>query len=117
MAAWTEIAGVPPTPLVRPPYGDIDAPAARALADAGFPVIVLWDLDPEDWTLPGSAEISRRVLRHARPGSIVLLHAVEQTADALPPILDGLGERGLEAATVDRLLEAGGSRGLPRRPG
>jgi peptidoglycan/xylan/chitin deacetylase (PgdA/CDA1 family) len=33
-----------------------------------------WDVDPQDWAKPTAAQISSRVVKHARPGSIVLLH-------------------------------------------
>lgn len=53
-------------------------------------------VDPFDTTRPGAAEIVRRVVLGARPGSTVLLHAgVGQTLDALPRIVDALRSRGL----------------------
>jgi hypothetical protein len=67
--------------------------------------VVLWDLDTEDYTRPGSSVIAARALR-ARPGSIVLMHAISQTAGAVSRILHGLRNRNLSPVTIPRLFEA-----------
>jgi peptidoglycan-N-acetylglucosamine deacetylase len=57
--------------------------------------------------MPGSDAISGSVLEQVRPGSIVLMHDGggdrTQTADALPPVIEGLLERGYRFAHIDEL--------------
>jgi len=36
--------------------------------------IVLWSVDPRDWSRPGASVITRRVLANVRSGSVILLH-------------------------------------------
>ncbi|MFI5387292.1 MAG: hypothetical protein ACHQ50_14370, partial [Fimbriimonadales bacterium] len=48
--------------------------------------------------------IAESVLKQVKPGSIILLHDTEDTADALPAILDGLKEKGLAVRKVTDLL-------------
>jgi peptidoglycan/xylan/chitin deacetylase (PgdA/CDA1 family) len=91
-------AGVRPH-LFRPPAGSY-SPAlvrgARALGER----LVLWSVDPADWT-PGitARQIVSRVLAAVRPGSIVILHdgGGDRTATirALPGIVKGIRKRGL----------------------
>ena len=58
------------------------------------------------------ARISGRVLQKVRPGDIVLMHDGHDLerrhrpagAHALPAILEGLREKGLESVTVSELL-------------
>jgi peptidoglycan-N-acetylglucosamine deacetylase len=107
-APWRTAAGGTPMPYLRPPYGIYDRKTLRVAAAQGFDRIVLWDVDPEDWRSPGTRVIVRRVLRAARPGSIVLLHVKPQTAAALPAIIRGLRARRLEPVTVPQLLSAAG---------
>lgn len=71
---------------------------------------VMFDVEPEsDPEVAASAEkLAARVLEHARPGSIILLHpwarANAPTRAALPAILAGLRARGLRMVTVPELL-------------
>jgi peptidoglycan/xylan/chitin deacetylase (PgdA/CDA1 family) len=96
--------------LWRPPYGAVDS-AIVAQADAFGLTTIYWDVDPADWSRPGTMVIVNRVLSQVRPGSIILLHdgpaAREQTAAALPYILAGLRSRGLVPVTLPTLLLAG----------
>jgi peptidoglycan-N-acetylglucosamine deacetylase len=101
---WERLAGVSPRPDLRPPYGDWDRSTLAAAAGAGFRRLILWGVDPEDWRVPGPAEVVRRVLGAAGPGSIVVLHAVPDTARALEAILVGLRARALQPVTVAELL-------------
>jgi peptidoglycan/xylan/chitin deacetylase (PgdA/CDA1 family) len=103
-AAWWDTTTTTPVPYFRPPGGELDADATRAIGDEGFATIVLWDVDPWDWSRPGSAAVTSRVLSHVRAGSIVVLHAIPGTASALPGIIAGLRDRGLEPVTLDELL-------------
>jgi peptidoglycan/xylan/chitin deacetylase (PgdA/CDA1 family) len=66
-----ESVGVTPT-LFRPPGGSFD-PELVAAADAAGMRIALWDIDPRDWSRPGTRHITHALLR-ARPGDILLCH-------------------------------------------
>jgi peptidoglycan/xylan/chitin deacetylase (PgdA/CDA1 family) len=102
--AWWDVATTTPVPYFRPPGGVLDAEAIRTIGAQGFATIVLWDVDPWDWSSPGSGAVTSRVLSHVRAGSIVVLHAISGTASALPGIIDGLRDRGLEPVTLEELL-------------
>src|SRR5207253_8885349 len=60
--------------LLRPPGGSFSPAVVRA-ADALGERVVLWSVDPTDWSsgvTPG--QIARRVLGAVRPGSSAILH-------------------------------------------
>ena len=66
-------AGAKPT-LFRPPGGSYDAAVAFAAWRERMRV-VLWSVDPRDWDAARtSKQITKSVLRHVHPGSIVLMH-------------------------------------------
>ncbi|WP_405809342.1 polysaccharide deacetylase family protein [Streptomyces sp. NBC_01520] len=98
--------GAAPT-LFRPPYGSRTPDVTRWLGDLDS-TIVLWDVDPSDWSMPGAGVIARTVLEQTRPGSIILLHDGggdrSQTVAALPMIIEGLLARGYSFALVDDLV-------------
>ncbi|MFJ9606885.1 polysaccharide deacetylase family protein [Kitasatospora sp. NPDC101176] len=99
-------SGGPAPTLFRPPYG-ARTPEVLGWLEETFARIALWDVAPDDWTMPGAEAISALVLEQARPGSIVLLHDGggdrTQTVDALPAIIEGLHGRGYRFVTVDEL--------------
>ena len=105
--AWWNVAGITPVPYMRPPYGSYDRQVLRVTGDCGFPDLMMWDVDPSDWTKPGAGVIAARVLANVRPGSIVLLHVQPQTAAALPAILAGLRSRNLLPVSLEELLARG----------
>lgn len=83
--------------LMRPPYGHTDDNTANWARELGYDM-VLWTIDPWDWSMPGTEVIVEKVLAQAQPGSIVLLHDGggdrSQTATALRQILPVLAEQG-----------------------
>lgn len=93
--------------LLRPPGGAIDSSVIAAAAEDGLRTIT-WDVDPADWTTPGSAAVYSRVVGAAQPGSIILMHDGggdrSGTLAALPAIIDTLRARGYGFATVTELL-------------
>jgi peptidoglycan/xylan/chitin deacetylase (PgdA/CDA1 family) len=109
--AIAQAGGGPPPRLFRPPYGSRNPEVAGWLAEM-VSTIVLWDVAPDDWSMPGTDTIARIVLERARPGSIVLLHdgggERSQTVAALPAIIEGLLSRGYRLVLVDDLVPATG---------
>jgi peptidoglycan/xylan/chitin deacetylase (PgdA/CDA1 family) len=93
--------------LFRPPYGSRTPDVLDWLGERDS-TIVLWDVDPSDWAMPGSDVIARRVLEQAGPGAIVLMHDGggdrSQTVAALPVVIEGLLARGFQFVLVDDLL-------------
>ena len=61
---------------------------------------ITWDVDPRDWSLPGTSEIYSNIVANTGPGSIVLMHdgggPRDETLAALPQIIDTLRGRGLQ---------------------
>jgi peptidoglycan/xylan/chitin deacetylase (PgdA/CDA1 family) len=76
-----------------------------AAGDAGYPVVLGFDVDPLDYDQPGPEVVTRRVLEHVKAGSIVSLHfGYAGTVTALPEILDGLAQRQLSPVRTSQLL-------------
>lgn len=99
-------AGVPEPSLFRPPYGKKLIGLPDALARHGYRLI-MWDVEDP----PGAADaraFADRVVRSARPGSIILLHVMYPSnrvaREALPLIVRGLQARGFRLVTVSELL-------------
>ncbi|MEU3573524.1 polysaccharide deacetylase family protein [Kitasatospora sp. NPDC036755] len=88
---------------LRPPYGAVNG-TVRSKASALGKQVVLWSVDPADWSRPGTAAIRSRVLNNVRPGSVVLMHDGggdrSQTVAALPTIISTLKARGYGFATL-----------------
>jgi peptidoglycan-N-acetylglucosamine deacetylase len=96
------------TPCVfRPPYGDYDASVLTIARSLGLST-VLWNVDPADYTQPGTAAIEARVLAQVRPGSIIISHdgggPRAQTLAAYPGIIRKLRARGYRIVTVLEML-------------
>ena len=98
--------GVQPT-LLRPPYGAINDNVKSQVAQLDL-TPVLWSIDTEDWTLPGSDAIVNTALSQVGNGDIILMHDGggdrSQTITALPQIIQGLQQRGLRMVTVTQLM-------------
>jgi peptidoglycan/xylan/chitin deacetylase (PgdA/CDA1 family) len=93
--------------LFRPPGGAVDSSAISTAASLGMQTVT-WDVDPADWSNPGSAAVYSRVVGAAQPGSIILMHDGggdrSGTLAALPSIIDTLRARGYRFDTVTELL-------------
>jgi peptidoglycan/xylan/chitin deacetylase (PgdA/CDA1 family) len=93
--------------LFRPPGGAVNAGVVATAGGLGMRTIT-WDVDPQDWSTPGTEAIYANVVGHAQPGSIVLMHdgggPRGETLAALPRIIDTLRGRGYRFATVTELL-------------
>lgn len=90
--------------LVRPPYGAWNEDVRTGVAGMNA-AMILWNVDSQDWRTRDAAATERAVLRHARRGSIVLLHDIyPSTVAAVPRIVADLRARGLTPVTVPTLL-------------
>ncbi len=88
---------------LRPPYGALNA-NVRSVAAARGQRIVLWTLDPRDWSRPGTTVIVNRVVKNVRSGSVVLFHDGggnrRQTVEAVRQILPWLARNGYVTKTL-----------------
>jgi peptidoglycan-N-acetylglucosamine deacetylase len=93
--------------LFRPPGGAVDSGVVATAGELQMRTIT-WDVDPQDWSTPGTEAIYANVVGHAQPGSIILMHdgggPRGETLAALPRIIDTLRARGYRFATVTELL-------------
>lgn len=107
-------AAGPAQPLFRPPFGLRTPPMVLAAWRMQL-TMVSWSLHSHDTRGGDPARIAQRVLEKIRPGDIVLMHDGHDVpgrhrpacAQALPRILQGLREKGLQCVTVSELLRAG----------
>ena len=102
------------TTLFRPPYAADTSPSQlseltplQIAQDLDY-MVVLENIDPQDWARPGADIILQRVKQQRRDGSIILLHDGggnrDQTVEALPRILDWLHTRGDTVVPLSTLL-------------
>ncbi|MGC9669677.1 polysaccharide deacetylase family protein [Planosporangium sp. 12N6] len=93
--------------LFRPPYGSRTPEVLEWLHPVGA-TMVLWDVEPVDWAMPGTETIVRRVLDTTRNGSVILLHDGggnrSQVVQALPHIIEGLRERSFRFVAADEFI-------------
>lgn len=108
--AWWQVDRATPAPYFRPPYGSYDSTTLNAAGDSGYARTIIWDVDPQDWAQPGAGVIADRVLSNARAGSIVVMHAQDMTAAALPEIISRLRAKGLEPVGLSELFSQTGAR-------
>jgi peptidoglycan/xylan/chitin deacetylase (PgdA/CDA1 family) len=109
-AGLLDLVGRTTRPYFRPPFGAWDAAVRDAVGSGGWSSIVMWDVDTIDWRPtsdggPTAADIRTKVISNAEGGSIVLMHLGGwHTLEALPGLVSGLRERGLEPVTLAELL-------------
>lgn len=91
----------------RPPYGKrlVVLPWILAQEDR---LTAMWDVDPGSTPGATAATIAENAVEAARPGSIILLHAMYDsrtpTRNALDSIIAGLRAKGLEPVPLSELL-------------
>ncbi|HEU0208091.1 MAG TPA: glycosyltransferase [Candidatus Udaeobacter sp.] len=102
------------TTLFRPPYNADTGPTSlneliplKIAEDLNY-LVVLENIDPQDWAKPGADIILRRIKQQRHDGSVILLHDAggdrSQTVEALPRILDWLHARGDTIVPLSALL-------------
>lgn len=98
----------------RPPIGLFTKHTLDAVEQLGFRTVV-GDVFPVDTARPSHETITRRVLRRAQAGSIVILHDgyvwrfdrdKSQTVRAVAELIPRLREQGYEFVTLSRLVSA-----------
>ena len=93
--------------LFRAPYGAVSGNLISIARSHGM-LTIEWDVDPTDWSRPGTGAIISRVLAQTRPGSIILMHDGggdrSQSVAAADTILGTLARRGYRVVTVETLL-------------
>ncbi|HEX6471919.1 MAG TPA: polysaccharide deacetylase family protein [Streptosporangiaceae bacterium] len=103
----SDVGGVAPR-LFRAPGGIWSRKVLRSVARHGM-VPLDWDVDPRDWSRPGTRHIARTLLR-ARPGDILLCHDGggdrSETVRALHTVIPRMKDRGLEFITFLAALAA-----------
>ena len=97
--------------FVRPPGGDgifnYDPRFPSIALEMGMKV-AMWDTDSNGWRLnprtdgAAVAQVVANVFSTLRPGSIVVMHSISTDVAALPRIIAGIRERGLEPATLSQ---------------
>ncbi len=96
------------TALFRPPGGILNNGPADYAKTQKYGV-VMWSSDSEDYSRPPVAQLVKNVLRHVKPGGIVLMHDGggdrSHTVEALPQIINALANKGYRFVTVPELLE------------
>jgi peptidoglycan/xylan/chitin deacetylase (PgdA/CDA1 family) len=95
--------------LFRPPFGKklVGLPWYLWRHDR---TTAMWDIEPDSDPGADAETIAAAVLDRVGPGSIILLHAMydsrAETRAALPLILQGLQDRGLQSVPLSELLSA-----------
>ena len=54
--------------------------------------VIMWDVDPQDWSRPGTQNIVDHVLKYTQPGEVILMH-------------DGGGDRSETVAALEQILK------------
>ena len=87
--------------MLRPPYGLI-SDANQARADAP---IVLWSVDPEDWSDRDTQRQVSMILDDVEDGDIILLHDIySSSVETALQVVDALMAQGYHFVTVEQLF-------------
>ena len=93
--------------LFRAPGGSVTPALLRKARSLGFATIQ-WDVDPRDWTTPGTAAIYDNVIANAHDSAIVIQHDGggdrSETLAALPVEIAALRHRGYRFVTLTEML-------------
>ncbi len=87
-----------------PPSGDFNEGTLDVADQLGYKTI-LWNIDTIDWRKDSTSDkIINRVLNKPLEGSIVLMHPKPETIKALPKIIEGIKEKGIEIGSISNVL-------------
>jgi peptidoglycan-N-acetylglucosamine deacetylase len=110
---FADLLNVQPA-FFRPPFGLLTRRGLDEVERFAYRAVV-GDVFPLDTARPSHETIARRVLRRARPGSIIILHDgyvwrfdrdKSQTVRALDGLIPALREQGYEFVTLSHLVSA-----------
>lgn len=92
---------------VRPPHGSLDTRSLLSLLFARY-TVALWSIDTLDHgERDADAIVARCAGGGVRAGDVLLFHEGQQwTLDALPRVVDGIRDAGLECVTMHDLYAA-----------
>lgn len=98
------VTGKPMLRVFRPPYGAWNKTVVEAARAAGFPTILLWDVDDRDWSRASTSAMVRDAER-GKNGSVILMHCgPSATPTFLGTVIDYYRSRGYGFVTVPELL-------------
>lgn len=105
-AAIARSSGFTPC-LFRAPGGAVSSGLISLARSLGF-ITIQWDVDPRDWSRPGTGAIYANVVGNAHNGAIIIQHDGggdrSQTLAALPNEIHTLRSRGYRFVTIPELL-------------
>ena len=100
-----KLTGKKPT-YFRPPFGDYDNGLIETAENMGLQTIQ-WSVDSLDWKGLSATEITSRVTKNVKNGSIVLFHNnSDNILEALPLVLANLVNSGYKPVTMSELVYA-----------
>lgn len=103
MALIENITGKKPD-LFRAPYGDYSDALLTVAEEQGL-YTIQWDVDSLDWKDLSANDISVRILKGVKNGSIVLMHNDgKHTVESLPLIIEGLKNKGYTFKTIGEMI-------------
>ena len=106
--AIQQALGAEPSRILRAPGGNYYGSIIQTL-EPYVDAEIGWDVDTEDWRLPGSDAIYERIMS-AKPGNVILMHDGGgdrwQTVEAVKRAVPELVAQGYRLVTIDELLDA-----------
>lgn len=103
------VIGIRPT-VFRPPEGRCDQNVVSCAKQMDYKV-VLWTVDPRDWSSPPVEAVVNNILKNVGYGSVLLCHDYNSnkkspTPEALRRVIPELLDRGYKFVTVSELIAA-----------
>ncbi|MFG1396256.1 polysaccharide deacetylase family protein [Roseixanthobacter pseudopolyaromaticivorans] len=90
---------------LRPPYGAMTPALQQHLVQKYGVTMIFWSVDPLDWKVRDAQNIYDQIMKHVRPGAIILAHDIHATTvAAMPRVLDALIAKGYKFVTVSELI-------------
>ena len=90
--------------LFRPPYGDYNNAVVKTAKKCGY-YTIQWDVDSLDWKGLSAGEVTKRVMKGAKNGSIILMHNnADHVTESLRLTLDYLTNGGYKVTSVGELV-------------
>lgn len=87
--------------FLRPPFGA----CSSNLKDSLQMMVVLWDIDPLDWTTDNTSQVVQCVVSDVSNESVILLHDIyESSVNAALQIVDILQQQNYEFVTIEEIV-------------